>query len=156
MLSDAAQRFRTERDVERPYGGVKHFKFPLIRHHAVTRNTSSQTKLPPCRIRPRRAAHAWTKPDFLELDTDAQWEVLGELDDHTVTGWNKRWEIVNSHFTKEAAEACIRRKQHDYPELRVYVESLYYAREFEAIKAAIFDGTLVYQPKAAADDAAAA
>ncbi len=86
---------------------------------------------------------------FLELDTDDQWEFLGELDDHTVTGWNKRWEIVNSHFTKEAAEAFIRRKQHDYPELRVYVESQYYAWEFEAIKAAILDGTLVYQLKPA-------
>jgi len=87
--------------------------------------------------------------NFLDLTTDDQWEYLGELDDHTVTGWNKRWEIVNSHFTKEAAETFIRRKQHDYPELRVYVESQYYAWEFEAIKAAILDGTLVYQPKPA-------
>lgn len=93
--------------------------------------------------------------DFLELDTDDRWEFLGELDDHTVTGWNKRWEIVSSHFTKEAAEAFIRRKQHDYPELRVYVESNYYAWEFEAIKAAILDGTLTYRPKPATDDAAA-
>nr|WP_314569225.1 hypothetical protein [uncultured Pseudomonas sp.] len=94
--------------------------------------------------------------DFLGLDQDDQWEFLGELDDHTVTGWNKRWEIVNSHFTKEAAEAFIRRKQHDYPELRVYVESQYYAWEYEAIKAAILDGTLTYTPKPAADNAAAA
>jgi len=94
--------------------------------------------------------------DFLELDQNDQWEFLGELDDHTVTGWNKRWEIVNSHFTKEAAEAFIRRKQHDYPELRVYVESQCYAWEFEAIKAAILDGTLTYTPKPPADNAAAA
>ena len=85
--------------------------------------------------------------DFLDLSTDDQWEYLAELDDHTVTGWNKRWEIVNSHFTREAAEAFIRRKQHDYPELRIYVESQYYAWEFEAIKAAILDGTLTYVPK---------
>ncbi|AZO90986.1 hypothetical protein BOO88_19510 [Stutzerimonas stutzeri] len=85
--------------------------------------------------------------DFLELDTDAQWEMLGELDDHTVTGWNKRWEIVNSHFTKAAAEAFIRRKKHDYGEMRVYVESQYYAWEFEAIKEAIIDDTLTYTPK---------
>lgn len=87
--------------------------------------------------------------NFLDLTTDDQWEYLGELDDHTVTGWNKRWEIVNSHFTKKAVEAFIRRKQHDYPELRVYVESQHYAWEYEAIKAAILDGTLVYQPKPA-------
>lgn len=102
------------------------------------------------------ATQAGHECDFLELDQDDQWEFLSDLDDHTVTGWNKRWEIVNSHFTKEAAEAFIRRKQHDYPELRVYVESQYYAWEYEAIKAAILDGTLTYTPKPAADNAAAA
>ncbi|WP_421560866.1 MULTISPECIES: hypothetical protein [unclassified Pseudomonas] len=85
--------------------------------------------------------------DFLGLSVDDQWELLGELDDHTVTGWNKRWEIVNSHFTKDAAEAFIRRKQHDYGEMRVYVESQYYAWEFEAIKEAIIAGALTYTPK---------
>jgi hypothetical protein len=87
---------------------------------------------------------------FMDLDEDDQWEYLAECDSHTVTGWNKRWEIVNSHFTKDAAEAFIRRKQHDYGEMRVYVESQYYAWEFEAIKAAILDGTLTYTPKVAA------
>lgn len=80
---------------------------------------------------------------FLALSERDQWDVLGELDDHTVTGWNKRWEIVNSHFTNDAAEAFIRRKQHDYGRLRVYVESQYYAWEFEAIKEAIIAGRLV-------------
>jgi hypothetical protein len=97
-----------------------------------------------------RATQESNECDFLELDEDDQWEFLAELDDHTVTGWNKRWEIVNSHFTKDAAEEFIRRKQHDYGEMRVYVESQYYAWEFEAIKAAILDGTLTYTPKVAA------
>ncbi|BBP60415.1 hypothetical protein [Pseudomonas sp. St316] len=88
---------------------------------------------------------------FMDMDEDDQWEYLGECDDHTVTGWNKRWEIVNSHFTREAAEAFIRRKQHDYGEMRVYVESQYYAWEFEAIKEAILDGTLTYTPKTVAN-----
>ncbi|WP_421551686.1 hypothetical protein [Pseudomonas yamanorum] len=88
--------------------------------------------------------------DFLELSGGDQWELLGELDDHTVTGWNKRWEIVNSHFTKDATEAFIRRKQHEYGEMRVYVESQYCAWEFEAIKEAIIAGTLTYTPKVAA------
>ena len=85
--------------------------------------------------------------DFLELDIDDQWDLLGEIDEHTVTGWNKRWEIVNSHFTKDAAEAFIRRKKHDYGEMKVYVEAQVYAWEFEAIKAAILDGTLTYTPR---------
>ncbi|WP_255312004.1 hypothetical protein [Pseudomonas mandelii] len=84
---------------------------------------------------------------FLELDEDDQWEALSDLEDHTVTGWHQRWEIVNSHFTKDAAEAFIRRKNHDYGEMRVCVESQYYAWEFEAIKAAILDGTLTHIPK---------
>ncbi|MBX8621685.1 hypothetical protein K4754_06555 [Pseudomonas glycinae] len=84
---------------------------------------------------------------FMDLDEDDQWDYLADLDDHTVTGWNKRWEIVNSHFTRDAAEAFIRRKQHDYGEMRVYVESQYYAWEFEAIKKAILDGTLTFTPK---------
>lgn len=88
--------------------------------------------------------------DFLDLDEEDQWDILGEFEDHTVTGWNQRWEIVNSHFTKEAAEAFIRRKKHDYGEMRVYVESQYYAWEFEAIKEAILNGTLTYTPKEAA------
>jgi hypothetical protein len=87
---------------------------------------------------------------FMDMDEDDQWEYLSECDNHTVTGWNERWEIVNSHFTKDAAEAFIRRKKHDYGEMRVYVESQYYAWEFEAIKEAILDGTLTYTPKVAA------
>lgn len=90
------------------------------------------------------------KCEFLDLCEDDQWEYLAECDDHTVTGWNERWEIVSSHFTREAAEAFIRRKQHDYGEMRVYVESQYYAWEFEAIKEAILNGTLAFTPKAAA------
>lgn len=82
----------------------------------------------------------------MDLDEDDQWNYLAECESHTVTGWNKRWEILNSHFTKDAAEAFIRRKKHDYGEMRVYVESQYYAWEFEAIKAAILNGTLTYTP----------
>ena len=81
--------------------------------------------------------------DFLELHEEAQWEVLGELEDHTVTGWDERWEYVNAHFTREAAEAFIKRKAHDYPKgLRIYVDAQLYCWEWNAIKAAIMDGRL--------------
>lgn len=86
---------------------------------------------------------------FMDMDEIDQWEYLAECDDHTVTGWNKRWEIVNSHFTRDAAEAFIQRKKHDYGEMRVYVESQFYAWEFEAVKEAILEGTLTYTPKVA-------
>ena len=84
--------------------------------------------------------------DFLELDISKQWDVLAELPDHIVTGWRAEWVHINSHFTKDAAEAFIRRKKHDYREgIRVYVESQYYAWEFNAIKDAILSGKLVMQ-----------
>jgi hypothetical protein len=73
--------------------------------------------------------------------------VLGELPQHTVTGWEEEWEYVNCHFTYAAAEAFIKRKKHDYRELRIYVDSQYWCWEFEAIKAAILNGTLTYTPK---------
>jgi len=92
----------------------------------------------------------WCSKNFLDADTDDQWHVLGELDNHTVTGWTERWEYVNAHFTKDAAEAFIRRKKHDYRKgLRVYVDCQNYAWEFEAIKEAILKGELVYQSKEA-------
>lgn len=84
---------------------------------------------------------------FMKASEECQWDVLGELPDHTVTGYSKEWEHVNSHFTHAAAEAFIARKKHDYRKMRVYVESQYYCWEFEAIKAAILSGELVYQPK---------
>lgn len=82
---------------------------------------------------------------FLALDQSEQWDVLEHLPDHTVTGYAEHWEYVNAHFTKDAAEAFIRRKKHDYPDgMRVYVESQCYAWEFNAIKDAILSGRLVY------------
>lgn len=81
---------------------------------------------------------------FMKASEDDQWEVLGELENHNVTGWSDRWEYVNSHFTKDAAEAFIRRKKHDYPKgLRVYVDAQSYCWEFNAIKEAIIEGRLV-------------
>ena len=81
--------------------------------------------------------------NFLSMPLDDQWDVLGDLDGHTVTGWSEEWKYLNSHFTKEAAEAFIARKQHDYRKgLRVYVDAQLYCWEFEAIKEAILSGQL--------------
>lgn len=95
---------------------------------------------------------AWSECQFMKADESDQWYVLSELPEHTVTGWDDRWEYVNAHFTHAAAEAFIKRKKHDCRDgMRVYVESQYYAWEFEAIKAAILDGTLTYSPKPVAN-----
>ncbi|MCT8164079.1 hypothetical protein HX137_14260 [Pseudomonas sp. 165] len=80
---------------------------------------------------------------FLEAAESERWELLGELPDHTVVGYQETWEFVNTHFTKDAAEAFIQRKKSDYRKgLRVAVESQYWAWEFNAIKNAILTGRL--------------
>lgn len=91
-----------------------------------------------------KASQDWCDKKFLHADEDDQWYVLGELEDHTLTGYSEEWDYVNSHFTKEGAEAFIKRKKHDYPDgLRVYVDANIYCWEFNAIKQALMDGRLV-------------
>lgn len=81
---------------------------------------------------------------FLALEEYDQWDLLADLDDHTVSGWDEHWEFVSAHFTKEAAEAFIARKKHDYPKgLRVYVEAQVYCWEFNAIIKGLMDGKIV-------------
>lgn len=85
---------------------------------------------------------------FLEAKPWVQWDVLGELEDHTVTGYAEEWEYVNSHFTKEAAENFILRKGHRYRDgVRIYVEAQIYCHEFNAIKEALMDGRLALVEK---------
>ncbi|POW54632.1 hypothetical protein C3408_22535 [Candidatus Pantoea alvi] len=84
---------------------------------------------------------------FLKATPKVQWDVLSELEDHTVTGYAEEWRYVNSHFTREAAEAYIKRKRHDYRELRIYVDANIYCWEFNAIKEALMDGRLVLVEK---------
>ena len=81
---------------------------------------------------------------FLKLNSLWQWDVLSGLDEHIVSGYAERWQYVCAHFTKDAAEAFIARKKHDHHELRVYVESQYWAWEFNAIKNALINGKLVF------------
>lgn len=84
----------------------------------------------------------WEK-DFLDCEESEQWDFLADLDNHTVCGTRKEWQNINAHLTREAAEAFIHRKQHDYPPLRVYVESMYFGWEYQEIIKALCDGRLV-------------
>lgn len=84
---------------------------------------------------------------FLGLQAYEQWGILEDLDGHTVTGWDETWEYVCSHFTREAADAFIRRKAHDYREgLRVYVDAQLHCWEYNAVVDAIIDGRLMLVP----------
>ncbi|HDX8451410.1 TPA: hypothetical protein RQN21_000928 [Aeromonas hydrophila] len=90
-----------------------------------------------------KVAQHWSECDFLERDEDDQWEQLGDLDDHRVTGWDESWEYVCSHFTKDAAEAFIERKRHDYRKgIRVYVDAQTHCWEYNTIKDGILQGRI--------------
>ena len=80
----------------------------------------------------------------MSLEECNQFDILDNLEYHRVVGRSESWEYVCAHFTKDAADAFIKRKSHDYRDgLRVYVDSQYYSWEFNAIKNAIMDGRLV-------------
>lgn len=71
-------------------------------------------------------------------------------DGRDIKNWERiyyidRWEYVNAHFTKEGALDFIKRKQHDYDELRVYVDSQYLCHEFNSIISALIEGKLIFK-----------
>lgn len=63
-------------------------------------------------------------------------------------GYVESWEYVNANFTKEGAEAFIKRKSHDYRKLRVYVSSQYFCSEFNMVISGMLDGSIVMANKA--------
>ena len=83
---------------------------------------------------------------FLDLSDDDQWGIFenSEVEDHSVIYYEEKWETINFHFTKAAAEAFIKRKGHDYGELRVYADAHTYGWEYNAIKQALLDGSLMF------------
>jgi hypothetical protein len=82
---------------------------------------------------------------FVDAGELNQWYILeNEQTEFSVVRYKEDWEYVNAHFTRDAAEAFIKRKKHDYEELRVYVDSQYWCWEFVEIKKAILSGKLKY------------
>ncbi|MGX9459469.1 hypothetical protein ACWU37_21295 (plasmid) [Photobacterium damselae subsp. damselae] len=56
----------------------------------------------------------------------------------------KVWRHINTHLTKEAAEAFISRKKHDYGKLRTYVLSAYWCWELQAVIDGMCNGSIQY------------
>ncbi|MCK2122068.1 hypothetical protein [Pseudomonas sp. PNPG3] len=81
---------------------------------------------------------------FRRADPRDQWVLLGELPEHRLLAYQTQWTTVNTHLTHAAAEAFIKRKQHDYPPLRVYADSAYWAWELKTIREAILNGSLAF------------
>lgn len=86
---------------------------------------------------------------FLGADGYDMSDALSKLyPDSTLFYVEERWEFVCQHFTRDAADAFIRRKGHDYREgLRVYVDATSYSWELNTIKAAILDGRIGFIQK---------
>lgn len=89
---------------------------------------------------------------FADADAYEQKEALAKLHpDSTLYHAFEDWETVNQHFTKEAAEAFIKRKKHDYRHgLRVYVDASTYSWELNTIKAAILSERIGLLPETTA------
>lgn len=88
--------------------------------------------------------------NFIEADSYNQKEALSQhCQEAALLHMVEDWETVNQHFTKEAAEAFIRRKKHDYRDgLRVYMGASTYSWELNTIKAAILSGRIGLMPDA--------
>ena len=83
-----------------------------------------------------------SKADYLAMDEYEQRDWLEDLDFERVY-YIEQWLHVNSHFTREGAEAFIQRKKHDYPGgLRIYVESQYYCWEYNMIIQGLLSGEI--------------
>lgn len=81
---------------------------------------------------------------FLEADDYDMREAMEKLyPGSTLYHALEQWEFVCQHFTRDAADAFIKRKKHDYRDgLRVYVDASTYSWELNTIKAAILSGRI--------------
>ncbi|MBU3166914.1 ead/Ea22-like family protein [Acinetobacter baumannii] len=79
---------------------------------------------------------------FLDVKVSTQINILSEWNERNVYICHGKyfWEDINCHLTRSAAEAFIKRKSHDYGELRVFVKSLYWCDEFKNLLKAIING----------------
>lgn len=83
--------------------------------------------------------------EWAELDDYSKANAITEvIQDAYIYYWKWDYKTVNTHLTREAAERFIKRKQHDYGELHVYVESAYWCWELRTIIDGILSGKIKY------------
>lgn len=111
--------------------------FHSIKEYWKSLHSSTKRKL-------NRLAQQQYESTFLRLYSADQYSIIKRLPEHTVTGWDERWEYVCAHLTYNAAEAFIRRKKHDHRELRIYVESQSYCWEYNAIIDGLINGKIAF------------
>ncbi|MES5712049.1 ead/Ea22-like family protein [Acinetobacter baumannii] len=79
---------------------------------------------------------------FLDVKATTQISILSDWYDRNIHICHGKyfWEDVNCHLTRSAADAFIKRKSHDFGELRVFVKSLFWCEEFKNLLNAIISG----------------
>ena len=79
---------------------------------------------------------------FLDVKASTQINILSDWNERNIHICHGKyfWEDVNCHLTRSAADAFIKRKSHDFGELRVFVKSLYWCEEFKNLLNAIISG----------------
>jgi hypothetical protein len=82
-----------------------------------------------------------------EVPENSLLDSLIDLCDYRKVYYNEDWKHVNSHLTREAAQAFINRKKHDYRELRIWVDSLYWCWEFKDLIKGLVSGEIVLKEK---------
>ncbi len=78
-------------------------------------------------------------------DFDPKYDKMVTRDNITLfqkIGYHESWEYECAHFTREAAEAFIKRKSHDHRKLRIYVDSQYWCWEFNSIIEGLLSGKI--------------
>ena len=82
---------------------------------------------------------------FSDLSRVNQMEILEQHNsDLTMTYGREQWVHVTTHLTYQGAENFIKRKGHDYKELRIIVESLHSSYEFKDLIEAIINGQVTW------------
>ncbi len=82
--------------------------------------------------------------DEFDPDYDDEVKAGGETIFKKV-GYFDTWDYVCAHFTKEAAEAFIARKKHDYTKFRVFVDCQFHCWEYNRIVEGLLEGKIVFQ-----------
>lgn len=92
---------------------------------------------------------------FSDLREDDQCDVLEKFSENKElhlykTSFKTEWFDVGVFLTRQEADWFIKRKQHDYGKLRVFVKSLYMAPQFKGLIQAILNGEIKYVVKGGA------
>jgi hypothetical protein len=100
-----------------------------------------------CEADVQEKLNSQTEHGFLALSEDEQYAMLGQLDNHIVTGRVEHWEYVCTQLSEEAAQLFVSRKLHDYPSgLRYVAQTQTHSPELASVLLGLKAGQLALTP----------